>query len=246
AMSLTEKSDGGPVAQLEGHLFCNRGVRGSSPLRSTKLSYYELTPDSRFTERVVILEPEMQAKLHLPHGGRGVSDPPSPRFVHGSGRQPKVRMIESVEVLPTELDRLPLSNYELLRQRQIEQVLGRAAQRALRRRAVAEGLLRRGVSAGIEPEVAVGVGDVRITYDVRTHRIEIRIQPGSVRNVWRECRPRKQRSDAVEPPAANHRVQQPVSRGRPAPSTADRQIVAVGQRQGMRVVPARRTVVVAD
>src|SRR5438874_8641013 len=99
----------------------------------------------------------MQAELHLPHGGRGVSNLASPRFVDGGGRQPKVRMIESVEVLPTELERLPLSNNELFHQRQVEKVLGRAAQRAFRRRAVAEGLLRRGVNIGlgIEPEVAV-------------------------------------------------------------------------------------------
>src|SRR6266516_2133505 len=37
-MSLKEKNDGGPVAQLGEHLVCNQGVRGSSPLRSTKLS----------------------------------------------------------------------------------------------------------------------------------------------------------------------------------------------------------------
>ena len=41
-MSLKEKNDGGPVAQLGEHLVCNQGVRGSSPLRSTKLSYYEM------------------------------------------------------------------------------------------------------------------------------------------------------------------------------------------------------------
>src|SRR5438874_8279033 len=71
----------------------------------------------------------MQAELHLPHGGRGVSNLASPRFVDRGGRQPKVRMIESVEVLPTELERLPLSNDELLRQRQIEQVLDRKSTR---------------------------------------------------------------------------------------------------------------------
>src|SRR5439155_16852487 len=48
-MTLNQKNDGGPVAQLGEHLVCNQGVRGSSPLRSTKLSClvslnYEIIP----------------------------------------------------------------------------------------------------------------------------------------------------------------------------------------------------------
>ena len=37
-VNIKEKNDGGPVAQLGEHLVCNQGVRGSSPLRSTKIS----------------------------------------------------------------------------------------------------------------------------------------------------------------------------------------------------------------
>ena len=40
-MTLNQKNDGGPVAQLGEHLVCNQGVRGSSPLRSTKLPCHE-------------------------------------------------------------------------------------------------------------------------------------------------------------------------------------------------------------
>jgi len=69
----------------------------------------------------------MQAELHLPHTGRSVGNLAGSRFIHGSVRQPKVGMVERVEVFPTELERLPLSNEELFDQGQVEST-GRAAQ----------------------------------------------------------------------------------------------------------------------
>ena len=75
-------------------------------------------------------EPEMQAKLHLAHVGvrckcKNLS---GIRSVNGSIWQSQVRMVESVEVLPAELDRLSFGNGEDLGQGQVENVLRRPAQ----------------------------------------------------------------------------------------------------------------------
>src|SRR5438094_267761 len=124
---------------------------------------------------LLALKAEVQTPLHLPHIRRGVSDLSRTGNIYGGIGQSQVCVIEGIEILPAEFQRLAFRNHEIFRQRQIKQILRRPTERALRSGTVAERLLWRSESSGIEPQVTVGVLDMRIANHVGPHVVEVRV-----------------------------------------------------------------------
>src|SRR5690348_4190497 len=119
------------------------------------------------------LEPEVQSELHLAHIGRLGSDPAGVSYVYGILGYAEIRVIGSIEIFPSEFQCFCFCKDELFRERQIEYILCRSPKRALGGRTVPKRLLRRSVGVGVEPQVAVGIGNMRIADDIRPRVVEV-------------------------------------------------------------------------
>src|SRR5207302_8483198 len=75
------------------------------------------------------LESEVQAPLHLPHVGRSRGNSSRIGHVHSWIRKSKVRVVESIEILPPEFQGLSFRDDEILGQGKVKQVLRRPTQR---------------------------------------------------------------------------------------------------------------------
>src|SRR5437868_1436709 len=78
-----------------------------------------------------ISEPEVQSKLHLPHGGRG-GDCSRSFLIHGRIRVGEVYVVGCVESIPLKFQALPFRDREGFSERQVEILPSRTTQRVTR------------------------------------------------------------------------------------------------------------------
>src|SRR5260370_33981377 len=125
-------------------------------------------------------------------------------------------MIQSVEVLPSELEGLALGYGECLRQRQVQHSFPRPAQRIAMHVTVTIKPLWRRESRRIEPQIGAWAGNVRVPNLIGTNIVEVRVDVTCIGNVDRKWHPSIERRDSVQHPTANPNAHRPADLAAPA------------------------------
>src|SRR3954464_10977784 len=102
--------------------------------------------------------------------------------------------------------------------------------------------LRHRERVGIEPQRRTRIRDARISDLIRTRRVEIGIEVGSVA-VDRERQAGFETADSAEVPASQHSIQAATDPGSPMTAAPEGQLPRMRNSEGVRAIVVRRPVV---